>query len=193
MSSWSRIVRRAGFDRNPMRRSSDQIEAVVRLAVLVVFFVVGPLCAWFAVSTAQLRQAHDARAVRYPATAVLTEPAPVASVDGMALSEVYANAAWTGPDSARHRGLVPVAPGSPVGSKVRIWTTAVGELTDAPAGPVRRDFTLVLIVLLAAAVPGAALAVVAVVTRRVFDRRRFVDWELDWLRVEPGWSGRRQV
>lgn len=189
----TRFARRAGFDRNPMRRASDRIEAWVRLGVLVAFLVVGTVCVWFAVSATQLRQARAAHAVRYPVTAVLRAPATVATVDGMALPKVYVEARWTGPDAVAHQGLVPAVPGAPAGSTVRVWTTPTGQLTDGPAGRTQRDAALALVALLAVAVPAGLLAVVATATRRALDRRRLVDWELDWLRVEPGWSGRRQV
>ena len=39
----ARCARRLGFDRNPLRRRTDRIEAVIRLATLILFLVAMPI------------------------------------------------------------------------------------------------------------------------------------------------------
>ena len=70
----ARCARRLGFDRNPLRRRTDRVEAAIRLATLVLLLAAVPIVT-LAVSRQvdhlALRRAHAQQAAEHQVTAVL--------------------------------------------------------------------------------------------------------------------------
>ena len=190
-----RLLRLAGIDANPLRRGSDRAEVWIRLSLLAVFLIAGPLAAialghWADNSAVCAARAQAATEYRVRAlllrSAPATEPLP-GEVDSW---PVLVPARWTGPDSRSHTGDVPAAAGARTGSAVTIWTDAFGRLVGPPVGHrqiLRRVFGFV-------AATSVALAFVLLTllwaTRRVLDRRRLAAWERGWAVVEPHWTRR---
>ncbi|TMM34797.1 MAG: hypothetical protein E6F99_21445 [Actinobacteria bacterium] len=187
------VLRRVGLDGNPLRRPVDRAEAWLRLAVLALFVVAGPVLAWGTAS----RGYHDGaaaaereRAARHEIDAVLVTDAPLPSGDYamVATPTVVADARWTGPDRSVHSGLLPAAAGAPAGSTVTLWTDRDGVPVTAPA---QHDDLLARAGLAGggtllglATVTGAALLVL----RRMLDRYRLNAWQDAWSTVGPQWT-----
>src|SRR5579871_6195748 len=74
----ARCIRWLGFERNPLRRRTDRIEAAIRLATMVLLLVAVPIAVIAAGRQADhlaLRQAHAQQAVERQVTAVLLRQA----------------------------------------------------------------------------------------------------------------------
>ena len=190
-----RLPRWAAIDANPLRRGSDRAEAWIRLSLVAVFLIVGPLAAialghW--ADDSAIGAARAQAAAEYRVRAVLLRSAPAAET-----LPVYRDswsalvpARWTGPDGSWHTGDVPAAADVRAGSAVTIWTDAFGRLVGPPIGHpqiLRRVFAFV-------AVASVALALVLLTmvcaTRRVLDRGRLAAWGRGWATVEPRWTRR---
>ena len=75
-----RLLRRFGFDRNPMRRGTDRIQAITRAALLLVFLVGAPTTAvWIshAVYTSGLQGGRSQAAAWHRVPAVVLQKAAV--------------------------------------------------------------------------------------------------------------------
>ncbi len=126
-------MRRAGLDANPLRRGTDRAEAWIRLSVVVMFLVVGPLAAiavghWASDSGAAAARAQAAAEHRM--RAVLLANAPAASSYPIVGSSVdaWVRARWTAPDGTLRAGEVQAAAGARAGSTVIVWSDASGTL-----------------------------------------------------------------
>ena len=191
-------ARRLGLDRNPLRRGTDRIEAVVRLLTLIVLVVAVPVAAVTVgrqTDHAELRQAHAQRATEHLVNAVLLEqaqatgiPAPYTSVQ---LTWVLAR--WQPPGLPARSGEVLAPAGAPKGSIVPIWVNASGTVTDPPTD----DRTIVGDVCIAVTVTciGSVLVLLGlgVLTRGALDRRRLRAWDAEWRATGPLWSGHRSL
>jgi hypothetical protein len=189
------LMRRAGLDPNPLRRGCDRAEAWIRLGVVVVFLVVGPLAAiavghWASDSGAAAGRAQAA--AEHRTRAVLLGSAPAASNYPMAGNSVAAwvRARWTAPDGTSRTGDVQVTAGARAGDTVTVWSDASGTLAGPPIGHAQilsRVITFVGVI-------SAALAILLLsalwMTRRAIDRRRLAAWETGWSAVGPQWSRR---
>jgi hypothetical protein len=189
------LARRADLDANPLRRASDRVEAWIRLGLITVFLVAGPLAAiavghW--ASDSGIREARAQAAADYQVRAVLMGPTsatpsyPAAGNSAAA----WVRARWTAHDGTSRQGEVWAPAGSHAGSVVTVWTDASGLLVDPPMG---REQILSRVISFVAVTP-VALAVLLLnllwATRHVLDRRRLAAWEKDWTAVEPQWTRR---
>jgi hypothetical protein len=192
---WGRLMRRAGLDANPLRRSSDRTEAWIRLSIVVVFLIAGPLAAisvghWASTSGAAAARAQAAAEHRIQA--VLLSNAPAASSYPVAGSSVavWVRARWTAPDGASRTGDVQATAGARAGDTVTVYSDASGTLAGPPIGPAQILSRVITFV----AVTFAALAILVLsalwLTRRALDRRRLAAWERGWTAVEPQWTRR---
>jgi len=114
-AGWTgRIVRRMGFDRNPMRRGTDRIQAIVRAVPLAVFVLGAP------VATAYVGRGVSAAGLRAgPAQAAACHRAPAAVLHAAQIATVWRHA--------------PVA-GGPAMLSVQ-WTTPEGGPGPARSPP----------------------------------------------------------
>jgi hypothetical protein len=192
-TTWTRVARRLGFDHNPLRRRSDVIEAWLLPAVTAIFLAMSPLL----VGTASAWVHHDNAAVEqaqrswHRVSAVLLQavPGPLMSDNGANSWVVWTPARWTAggrPDV----GQVPAAAGSSAGSTVPVWLDRAGNVQtpSLSAGQIRDRVVLAAVVALTAL--AVFLAAVALVGRRLLDRRRLAGWATAWLSVGPQWSRR---
>ena len=189
-------ARRIGFDRNPLRRGTDRIEAVIRLATVILLLVAMPLAAIAVGRQADnlaLRQAHAQRAAERQVTAVLLEQAQATGFPGpyTSVQLTYVLARWQPPGGPPRSGQVLAPAGTPAGSAVSIWIDASGAVAGPP--PDHRD--IVGNATIAAMVTGlvASLLLLGLNTlaRRVLDRRRLNAWDAEWGTTGPRWSGHR--
>jgi hypothetical protein len=180
---------RLGLDGNSLRRRSDRIAAFATVGLLVVFLVAAPIGATFAGRWAyrwSMSQQQDQRSW-HEVTAVLLQKAAVdpGSYDA---SGSWTLARWTPPGEHAREGMIPVPPGMPAGSRVRIWLDRSGRWAGLPLNQ------QIVMVRVATAVIGtiimvaAVLAAVGCVGQRLLDRRRLAGWEADWNAVGPQWT-----
>lgn len=192
----SRCARWLGLDHNPLRRTTDRVQAAVRLAVLVLLVTAVPLAgivAGRAVAHVAGQQSRAAQAADHQISAVLTQAAPA---DGIvyphtAVHVAWTPARWTAPDGAARSGKILAPAGAPKGSRVQVWTDASGTLTDPPAG----DGVVAGLVVISVALTSLAVIYVLVgiqaLVRRVLDRRRMKAWDAEWRAIGPLWNGHR--
>jgi hypothetical protein len=192
----SRLARWLGFDRNPLRRGTDRVEAVLRL-ILVILLVAGvPVAAVAAGRWADHQALHWAKAQRaanHQVTAILLRdspatrsPDPYSSVQGN-----WVPARWQRAGQPPRTGVVFAVAGARKGSTVRIWTDAAGAITDPPPG--HRDVVgdVWVAVITTCLVSGLVLLAAWTLVRRALDRRRLSAWEAGWRASGPLWTGRR--
>jgi hypothetical protein len=178
-------------DRNPLRRPSDRVEALV-LALLAIAFLVGAPLAAVAGSSWAHNVAHRIE-VAQQASWTQVNAVTLANAPGQGTAnglDAQVLARWTAPDGKVAKAQVPVPPGTPAGTTVQVWTTRDGQLTVAPLqdSQVQGDTLFGGI--------GGALAVTVAVTltwvvvRRVLDHRRMAALDAEWRATGPRWTTR---
>jgi hypothetical protein len=187
------MTRRLGFDRNPLRRRSDVIEAWLLPAAIAVFLALGPLLvgATSAGAHAENAAAQQAQRSWHRVSAVLLAavPGPMMSDNGANSWVTWAPARWIAGGRA-HVGPVPVLAGTSAGGAVPVWLDRAGHVQTPPltAGQVRDRAILAALVGLTTL--AAILAGLALIGRWLLDRRRLAGWGTAWLAVGPHWSRR---
>jgi hypothetical protein len=188
-TGWTRLRRRLRVDGNPMSRGSDRLAAWLPLAAVVAFLALTPLVveasgAWMRADNAGARHLQ-----LQTATAVLLQSAP-----GPAFSDNGANtwldwvpARWTS-DGQRHVSAIPVAAGTPAGSRVTVYFTSTGRVHTPPMTTGHARGRVLTAQLIAVANLAMVLALLALLGRSVLDRRRLASWQTEWLTVGPRWS-----
>ncbi len=190
-----RCARWLGVDRNPLRRTTDRIEAAIRLAIIILLVGAVPVAA-VAVGqrTDQLavRHAHARQAGDHLVNAVLLRRASATGIPDPYTSVQYTwvLARWQPPGRPARAGPVLAPTGSRPGSTVPTWINASGAVTGPPPNhrqivgdvwvAVMATCLLSLLVLLGA----------ATLARRTLDRRRLDAWEAEWRASGPLGSGR---
>lgn len=190
------ILRRMGFDRNPLRRPIDRVHAIVRAMLAILFLVGGPGAA---VTVSHEVESTGLQAGRAQAAAWHIVPAVV-------LRERLLTAAWRQPGTARPvvlsvRWMTPrgwsqterILVGRPAvrGSKVPVWLNASGRPTQPPLTRSQISDRAVGAAVATLAALAILLWVTSKIALRTFDRYRLARWEADWLLVEPRWTKRQ--
>lgn len=182
-------------DRNPLRRTSDRVEAAVIAAALVLFLAGAPLLAlfgWHWADAAALRVQQRQRSTWHEVSAVLlANGRPVVDIGygGVAGSEVPAR--WTAPDGTARTGDVPAPVSARAGRTVRIWVDHTGALTGPPLRAEQAAGQAMLTSVLAPSALGAVLICAISVAVHVLDRRRLAAWAADWRVTGPRWNSHR--
>lgn len=183
---------------NPLRRTTDLVEAWVALSALLLILLVAPVVGSVvgAVAGDVLQDSvHEQRQSRHEVTATV-----VRKVDGSPLevdpetatgretrSRVVAD--WTAPDGTAQHGTVLAGLRTPhSGDHFAIWTDTHGRLVARPLDSATATTHAVL------AGFGAALLTAGTVEggRRLIVwrmvRRRYARWDQDWDRAGPDWG-----
>ena len=185
-----RVLRRAGLDRNPLRRFSDRVESVVVvLTVLCALGAVPP--ALLAGTTAHERLGSSAAA--YRATAVLEHDAPsvVMTSELLAMSTgAKVRGQWTAADGAPRSGEVFAPTGARAGTEVPVWLDAAGTPIRPPLSGSALMWMSALVTLGVLVIVCGVCGLVYGVVRVVLDHRRLAAWEAEWERVERDWTRR---
>lgn len=190
--AWTKLNRRlGGDDGNPLRRRCDVIESWLLPAAVAVFLAMCPAVAvatgaWVSAHNAATRQAQAA-ALPVRATLLEAAPGPVHTDHGANTWVVWTPAQWTAAGHTRI-GDVPATAGSRAGTTMTIWLTRSGRVEPPPltAAQVRDDVAAYTLLFLGAL--AIMLAALALVARKVLDRRRLASWETAWLAIGPRWS-----
>ncbi|WP_033039510.1 Rv1733c family protein [Streptomyces monomycini] len=183
--------------RNPLRRTTDLLEAWVALAAILVIVLGGGFAGLAAGSAAhealqrsvriQAQQRHQVWATPDRAAA---RPSAATDPEAAAGRETHrrVDAHWTAPDGSEHSGPV-AAPGAVrAGERFRIWTDAQGRVVTRPLDASTARAHAVLAGLGAAALVGAVtVGGRQLVTRRMLNTRHR-RWEREWERVGQDWG-----
>jgi hypothetical protein len=191
----SRTARRMGWGRNPMRRTSDRVEAWSTLVLVTAMLVVAP---WVASRAAHSVYRDDVRTTawetqhRVQVDAVLLQDARKdPSHDGSPPARsAPAIARWSGRDATVHTGTVYADEGTRAGQTIRIWIDDRGFLAGPPGRRSPSSDAAMAAVLTMAGI-AAGLAGIRRIIGWQLDRRRMRAWQLEWMSVGPGWSRRR--
>jgi len=182
-------------DHNPLRRTSDRVEAAIVATALIVFLVGAPLVALFAghwAAAAAHRVQRDQQGSWHQVTAVLLANAS-STVDigygAVDTSEVRAR--WTMPDGTVRTGDVSAPAAARKGSTVRIWVDQSGAVTGPPLRPQQATGQAVLATVVAPFVLGTVLICATSLALQLLDRRRLAAWDADWQATGPRWNTHR--
>jgi hypothetical protein len=192
LARWARWL---GLDRNPLRRPTDQVEAAIRLATMILLVVVVPLACiivgQFAAHLAE-RQVRSQQAGERKVTAVLLQGVPAINTpDPYSVVQMsLVPARWQPPGQAPRSGQVLAPVGARAGSTETIWIDASGGFTTGPdPGLAGAAFCVAVVnTWLAAAL---TLLLCNGLARHFLERRRMSDWDAEWQATGPLWSGRR--
>jgi hypothetical protein len=192
----ARLARWFGFDRNPLRRGTDRIQAALRLVTVVVLVAGVPAAAVAAGQQADhlaLNRAHAQQATERLVTAVLLQNAPAAGIPDpyTDVQTVWVPARWQPPGQPPRTGQVLAVAGARQGSTVQTWIDSSGAVTAPPMD--HRDIAgdVCVAVVATCLVSWLLLLVSGALARRALDRRRLRAWEAEWRASGPLWSGRR--
>jgi hypothetical protein len=188
------MTRRLGFDHNPLRRRSDVIEGWLLPGVIAVFLILSPFVAGAAGLLVHADNAAAQRAVQswrqVPAVLLHAAPGPMMPDNGSNTWLVWTPARWTAAGRAQ-AGDVPAPAGDRAGTTVPVWIDRAGNVQVPPLTPAGARDRVMIGMGLALIVFALLLAGLAVLARRILDRRRLAGWEAAWLSVGPQWSRHR--
>lgn len=190
----ARLWRRIHIGHNPLARTSDRIEGVLLLVVVLGILVALPLAAFLAAGTyqGQLALSQQQRVSRHLAVATLTEnaPNPLPATDGAVAPPLTANvhAHWAGADGGERVGIVPAEPGTAAGSTVPVWLSDSGDPVDPPLSQSDVTTAAVLSGFFAWLIAVTMLFVAYRTARFLLDRRRVRRWDLEWASVGEKWA-----
>jgi hypothetical protein len=188
-----RTFRRLSLGAGPLKRGSDRVELVSRLACVLALVLALPvaLTVGSVVHADVAQQAGEEMATRHQQTAVLLDDASGHGGPGTDGLTVAAPGTWRAPDGTAHEGLVRAPHDALAGDQVTIWVDEGGALTGRPRETVD-VVTAGLLAGLGTILGVAALAgSVHVGVCRALARHRARQWEREWRLVEPQWAGRR--
>jgi hypothetical protein len=183
---------------NPLRRTTDLVEAWVALAALLLILVVTPLVGSMVGGLAQdslQESVREQRASRHVVTATVVrklEGSPLdADPEAANGRDIHTQvmADWTAPDGTVHQGSVMTSLDTPQpGDQFRIWTDRQGRTVARPLDSATAATHAVL------AGFGAALLAAGLVEggRRLvvwrMVRRRYARWDQAWDKAGPDWG-----
>jgi hypothetical protein len=181
-----------GWDRNPVRRRIDRIEAGLLAGLFAVLLIGAPVLAGVAgrgVRAAGLRQ-QRAEAGWRPVRAIVQRGVAPGDLR-WAAGTVREPARWTAPDGQPRSGWIAVRPGAVAGSRSRVWVNRRGSLTGPPLRRAQLRDRISVARALTAAGLGVLLVFVAGAGRHLLRQRRLTGWEREWRAVEPRWTKSR--
>jgi len=192
----ARLARWLGFDRNPLRRGTDRVEAALRLVMIILVVVAVPAASVAAGRWAYhyaLHRAQVQRTVDHQVTAVLLRDAPATGTPDpyTSVRTAWVPARWQPPGQPPRTGVVLAVVGARKGSTVRTWIDRTGAVTDPPMDHRVVVGNVWLAVMMTCLVSWVLLLAAWTLTRRVFERRRLRAWEAEWRASGPLWSGHR--
>lgn len=187
-----RRARMLGWDRNPLRRRIDRVEAAVVAGLIAMFLLSAPVVAAVAghwTGSAGMREQRAEAAWRLvPATVHGSAQGQIPS--GPA-GTVWMQARWTAPDGQVRRGWIPVSLGDAADGGTRVWVTQSGSLTGPPLRDSQVQAHIAIAEWLTALGLGLLLCLAGAAGRVLLARHRLADWNRAWREVEPRWTRQR--
>jgi hypothetical protein len=162
--------------------------------LVLAFLIAGPLLASAVghnVNAAGLRQVRAERSWQQ-VNAILLKSAPQPMTAYGNSSTYWEHGRWTVPGGGTRTGLIPAQAGERSRAKIVIWVNAAGRPTGSPpVTPGVVVFRVVLAELLTLLGLATALFLIAAMVRWRLNRRRLLNWALEWALVGPRWTSRR--
>lgn len=180
---------------NPLRRRSDVVEAWALWAVALLLVVGAPLigvtAGWWAHDDARTTargQHADRRHVRAEVVGGTSEALPTAHGGRQPSAEVTVR--WTEPGDGARTAMARAPAGARAGETVDVWLDSRGRsVAPPPDGTAIWQHTTIGVC--AAAGADAVILLGHAVVRHAAMRRHLVEWEREWARIGPDWTGRR--
>ncbi len=184
--------------RNPLRRTTDLVEAWLALAAVTLILVAAPLIGAVVGSAAQdalQRSVREQRQARHEVSATVVkrvdsppfDPDPETSTARDRHSRVVAD--WTAPEGTRRHGTVPTSLKNPrPGDHFTVWTDRQGRIADRPLDPATAAAHAVLAGFGAAALAAGAVEGVRRLIVWLMVRRRYARWDQPWDKAGPDWG-----
>jgi len=191
----TRLARRHGFTRSPLRRSTDRVEAGVTAVLAVLALLTVLLATFFAMSVHQRAQTEVAAKAAHQTSiiaVVLTNAAvpftnsPEQGVAGQAT----AVARWQLPNGQQRTAPLWVNADRHAGDQMSIWIDHDGNRVDPPATPGSMIADAVADGIAVLAGGWVLLGLLWWSVCHVLSRINTARWDLDWARTGPGWSRR---
>ncbi|MFI6034176.1 hypothetical protein ACIBBD_08410 [Streptomyces sp. NPDC051315] len=183
-----RRVRLWRWRRNPLRRRSDLVEAWIVLAAWVLALL-GGLVAGFVTADAVEAEAERQRARSREVSAVVVEDVKDRVTARAAVDHrVWATVRWTAPDGRTYTDEARVAPTTPSGSTVTVWTDGGGRIAAEPLTAGESRLHAISGGVLAAAATCGVVMGLAWAVRLGLERRRLAQWAAEWERVDSRWG-----
>lgn len=184
------LSRRLGWDRNPLRRGTDRVEAGVLAGLLAAFLIGAPILALVAgrmTDANELSRQHSERSWRQvPATLVVSPTTIVDSAFGS--GDAWVPARWSAPGHRTRHGLVELSAAAGPGQQVRVWTDAAGRLTGQPVTRQAIQFDVMLAALIAPLLLAVVLLMTGYCARLMLNRSRFAAWDRAWAAAGSRWT-----
>ncbi|WP_214321704.1 Rv1733c family protein [Nonomuraea sediminis] len=177
-------------DGNPLRRTSDRLEALAMAMAIALFLI----SIWPSIVVG--RMAADAHR-RVPAgehqviATVLADVRTPPMYSEETAMRATAPATWTTPDGRQRTGQVVVPAFAVKGDRVRVWIDATGSPVTPPPSPSESWLYGVSSTLLVLMGTAALLGLLFAGVRWGLDRRRSARWEKAWLLENEPWRRRR--
>ncbi|MGH3768052.1 MAG: Rv1733c family protein [Pseudonocardiaceae bacterium] len=191
----TRLVRRHGFTRSSLRRSTDRVEAGVTAALAVLAVLAVLLATVVAMSTYHRAQTEAATkaAQQTSVTAILLTDAAVPFTDSFeqgVADQATALARWQLPNGQQRTAPLWVSAERHAGDRLSIWIDQHGNRVDPPETPGLMVANAVAYGVAVLAGGWVLLGLLWWAVYRVLGRINAVWWDLDWARTGPGWSRR---
>ncbi|MEU6882547.1 hypothetical protein [Streptomyces sp. NPDC046712] len=184
---------------NPLRRTTDLVEAWVALTAVVLLVLAVPAAGWIsgARTDASLQRSVQAQyRLRQPTTAVVVRladtPAPgLTSPDSSGEQPVRRAvvARWTAPDGSSRTGTVAARRElAEPGASFRLWTDRDGRPVAAPMRPETAHGHAIAVGLLTAALAGVFVEAARRLVVRRLVHRRYERLDRAWAKAGPDWG-----
>ncbi|MFF9125586.1 hypothetical protein ACF09J_20170 [Streptomyces sp. NPDC014889] len=186
------MTRRAGvrlwrWRRNPLRRTSDVVEAWILLVAWVLAVACGVLAGVLTAGAMQ-QAAERVRAGTRSVPAVVTQEATRGAVRPVGGALGWGTVRWTDANGSAHTSRTRVPVSATPGDHVTVWTNGQGTLVPPPASSADIAFQTTLAGLWAGTTSAGVVIGGAKLARTRLDRRRFAQWDDEWARVDTPWG-----
>ena len=183
------LVRRLGFGRNSLRRSSDRLETVLLWCALVAALVMVPVSAMIGTSISSSLEASAARqrAVLHETQAKTVEDNERSIPDTPGSAVSLTKVSYVDPQGIERQGLASVVIGTPAGARVTIWLDQSGKVVAAPRSRGDSQAFGATAGILSVFGSWLLLSGLFLLVRVPLNRRRLRDWDADWRTVAPRW------
>ncbi|MEU9858169.1 hypothetical protein [Streptomyces sp. NPDC047974] len=184
---------------NPLRRTTDLVEAWVALVAALALCLAVPVAGWTAGAAAQhslQRAVHAQQQGRVETTAHVLRPAAkpssAAASGDQAAEQRFRRAVvarWTAPDGTSRTGTVTTSRASSApGDAFSLWTDRDGRPVAAPLARDTARAHAVLVGLMAAVLAGVGVELVRRLVMRRLCSRRYARLDRAWAAVGPDWG-----
>ncbi|MEO5876650.1 MAG: hypothetical protein ABIS86_23210 [Streptosporangiaceae bacterium] len=190
----ARIVRRLGWDHNPVRRRVDRVQTILTSVLLVALLVLAPgvaaLVGLHAYNSGTATESLERSSFRL-VTATVLEVTDVSGDGAGHFLHERALLQWKDGNGATRVGSATLVSPARENDQLTRWTNGSGALSGRPRTHQQTltqttcDSLGVAVILVIAALEAYRMG------RRGLDRRRSARWDREWARTAPRWTGQR--